>query len=395
MRIARPGLVVLVALILAGARIPDVVLDTTLGEIELALAVSEAPRHSRNFFLLSWLGFYDGLTFHRLVPGFVIQGGDPAGNGTGGPGYTVPAEIGLPHDEGVLAAARTGDQVNPRRESSGSQFYITVAPTHRLDGAYSVYGKTVRGMDVVKKIVEQPRDRSDKPLTPIVIKDAKVQSQRVATCEGWKLSNSEKGVLLQKGGDSVTVASEKADSASLFCEPVVSPGVDALIILASRKSGTTLTVYNAGTPPALVVSASVTHVRDPAFWDLDGDGIHEILFLRDHSLTGESVRALGPKLTIPVALCIKKNNLTDCTSEFASLALAYRGLGIKSLIGAGGDPQKALPASAIVWIGGNWLGKPDETVAIVSQFCPACAEKLKPYEKILSETIKSVIQNIR
>jgi cyclophilin family peptidyl-prolyl cis-trans isomerase len=97
-------------------------------------------------------GYYNGLTFHRVVPDFVIQGGDPTGTGSGGPGYTIPAEIKLPHKQGAMAWARTGDEVNPERRSSGSQFYITLKATPFLDGAYTVFGQTVTGMDVVEKI---------------------------------------------------------------------------------------------------------------------------------------------------------------------------------------------------------------------------------------------------
>jgi len=125
---------------------------TEKGDIVVDLDAGEAPRTVNNFVFLVREGFYDGLTFHRVEPNFVIQGGDPLGTGTGGPGYTVPAEIGLEHVEGALAMARQGDQVNPERASSGSQFYITLAPTPHLDGAYTVFGEVVEGMDVVQSI---------------------------------------------------------------------------------------------------------------------------------------------------------------------------------------------------------------------------------------------------
>jgi cyclophilin family peptidyl-prolyl cis-trans isomerase len=125
---------------------------TSGGDIELVLAAADAPQTVNNFVFLSCQGFYDGLTFHRYEPGFVIQGGDPLGRGNGGPGYVVPAEIGLPHIEGAVAMARLPDQVNPQRDSSGSQFYITLAPTPFLDGAYTVFGQVVEGMDVVQVI---------------------------------------------------------------------------------------------------------------------------------------------------------------------------------------------------------------------------------------------------
>lgn len=125
---------------------------TSRGDIELVLAATDAPQTVNNFVFLSCQGFYDGLTFHRYEPGFVIQGGDPLGRGNGGPGYVVPAEIGLPHIEGAVAMARLPDQVNPQRDSSGSQFYITLAPTPFLDGAYTVFGQVVEGIDVVQVI---------------------------------------------------------------------------------------------------------------------------------------------------------------------------------------------------------------------------------------------------
>jgi peptidyl-prolyl cis-trans isomerase B (cyclophilin B) len=112
----------------------------------------DAPEGVNNFVTLALNGFYDGLTFHRVESGFVIQGGDPAGDGSGGPGYTIPAEINHEHMKGALAWARTGDQVNPERRSSGSQFYITLDKTAFLDGAYSVFGQVIEGMDVVEKI---------------------------------------------------------------------------------------------------------------------------------------------------------------------------------------------------------------------------------------------------
>jgi len=127
-------------------------ISTAKGDVVAQLDAGAAPQTVNNFVFLAREGFYDGLTFHRVEPGFVIQGGDPAGTGSGGPGYTVPAEIQLPHVEGAIAMARRGDEVNPARASSGSQFYITLAPTPFLDGAYTAFGQVVEGMDVVKSI---------------------------------------------------------------------------------------------------------------------------------------------------------------------------------------------------------------------------------------------------
>jgi cyclophilin family peptidyl-prolyl cis-trans isomerase len=134
------------------ARTYVVTIVTDKGEIECRLFADQAPQTVNNFVYLSQAGFYDGLTFHRVVPGFVIQGGDPLGNGTGSPGYTIPAEIGQPHPKGALATARLSDQVNPERASSGSQFYITLDATPHLDGGYTVFGQVVEGMSVVEAI---------------------------------------------------------------------------------------------------------------------------------------------------------------------------------------------------------------------------------------------------
>ncbi|MBS0604114.1 MAG: peptidylprolyl isomerase [Verrucomicrobia bacterium] len=128
------------------------VIHTSKGDITCELNSKEAPLSATNFIMLAQGGFYNGLTFHRVVPNFVVQGGDPEGTGRGGPGYTVPAEIKLAHQQGALAWARLSDNVNPKKRSSGSQFYITLEKIPYLDGEYTVFGQTISGMDVVKKI---------------------------------------------------------------------------------------------------------------------------------------------------------------------------------------------------------------------------------------------------
>ncbi len=146
-----------------------------------------APNTSASFLSLSAGGFYDGLTFHRIVPGFVIQGGDPRGDGTGGPSYNINAEFNdRPHDEGVLSMARQGDPneapgVNPRPEfanSAGSQFFICLDPagTRQLDHRYTAFGRVFDGMDVVKKIAATPLAdaRAGKPAKPVTIESIKV-----------------------------------------------------------------------------------------------------------------------------------------------------------------------------------------------------------------------------
>lgn len=124
---------------------------TGKGDIVVELNAQAAPQTVNNFIYLAQNGFYDGLTFHRVEPGFVIQGGDPLGNGTGGPGYTLPPEIKLPHVDGAIAMARQGGPPEST-PSSGSQFYITIGPQPNLDNNYTVFGTTVRGQDVVRRI---------------------------------------------------------------------------------------------------------------------------------------------------------------------------------------------------------------------------------------------------
>ena len=135
-------------------------LYTSKGKIVCQLFPDKAPFSVTNFKQLAEGHFYDGLTFHRVVPSFVIQGGDPQGTGAGGPGYTVPAEIGLLHETGALAWARLPDAVNPGKRSSGSQFYITLDKVSFLDGEYTVFGQTIEGFDIVQQI--RPNDKIEK-----------------------------------------------------------------------------------------------------------------------------------------------------------------------------------------------------------------------------------------
>ena len=142
------------------------VIETRLGNIELKFFPDVAPGHVNNFIELAKKGFYDGTTFHRVIPGFMIQGGDPnskdhdkAKHGTGSPGYTIKAEFNdKPHKRGILSMARSGHP-----DSAGSQFFICVADASFLDGKYTVFGEVVSGMDSVDKIVGQSRDKRDNP----------------------------------------------------------------------------------------------------------------------------------------------------------------------------------------------------------------------------------------
>ncbi len=126
-------------------------IKTAKGDIVVELNAQAAPQTVNNFIYLAQNGFYDGLTFHRVEPGFVIQGGDPLGNGTGGPGYDIPPEIKLPHVDGAIAMARQGGPPEST-PSSGSQFYITIGAQPNLDNNYTVFGVTIRGQEVVRAI---------------------------------------------------------------------------------------------------------------------------------------------------------------------------------------------------------------------------------------------------
>lgn len=160
---------------------------TNLGTIKVKL-YSKTPKHRENFAKLALTGYYDGLLFHRVINGFMIQGGDPytrdtsaaavAKYGQGGPGYTIPAEF-VPeytHKKGALAAARRGDVANPMKESSGSQFYIVQdeRACAQLDGAYTVFGETVSGLDIIDRIAQVATDQRDKPLMDVRIKTIKL-----------------------------------------------------------------------------------------------------------------------------------------------------------------------------------------------------------------------------
>jgi len=142
------------------------VIHTKLGDITLRFFPEVAPNHVNSFIELSQKGFYNGTTFHRVLPNFVIQGGDPnsknpdrSKHGMGGPGYNLKAEFSnKPHKRGVLSMARSAHP-----DSAGSQFFICVADTPSLDGKYTVFGEVIKGMDVVDKIVSQPRDARDNP----------------------------------------------------------------------------------------------------------------------------------------------------------------------------------------------------------------------------------------
>jgi peptidyl-prolyl cis-trans isomerase B (cyclophilin B) len=151
------------------------VIETKFGEIEIEFLAAKAPGHVNNFTDLAKKGFYDGTTFHRVIPGFMIQGGDPntkdpkgsrERHGTGGPGYTIKAEFNdTPHKRGAVSMARAQSP-----DSAGCQFFIVVKDSHFLDNQYTVFGTVVKGMEAADQVVAAQRDARDNPLERIEMK---------------------------------------------------------------------------------------------------------------------------------------------------------------------------------------------------------------------------------
>lgn len=156
------------------------------GKILVELYPDKAENTVNNFIALASEGYYDGIIFHRVIPGFMIQGGDPNGTGMGGPGYTIEGEFSnnghtendISHDRGVISMARKGSQFNPKSayNTAGSQFFIMVADSDFLDKDYAAFGKVIEGMEVADAIVAADRDRNDKPL-----KDQRIKTVTVET----------------------------------------------------------------------------------------------------------------------------------------------------------------------------------------------------------------------
>lgn len=154
----------------------NIVIDTNMGEIKAELYPDVAPVTVKNFIDLIKKGFYNGLTFHRVIEGFMLQGGCPKGNGTGGPGYCIKGEFrangvknDLKHERGVLSMARAMDP-----DSAGSQFFIMHETSPHLDGQYAAFGKVTDGMNVVDRIASVRTDFNDRPLEKVVINEMRV-----------------------------------------------------------------------------------------------------------------------------------------------------------------------------------------------------------------------------
>ena len=168
-------LMTLVAIFIAscgGTMNRHAIIETNHGMIEIELFEDKAPITTANFIKLVEQGFYDGVVFHRVIPNFMIQGGDPRGDGTGGPGYTIKDEFhpSLKHDSaGILSMANAGPN------TGGSQFFITVAATSWLDGKHAVFGKIVKGMDVVDEISNVEADGMDRPVNDVVMESVTIR----------------------------------------------------------------------------------------------------------------------------------------------------------------------------------------------------------------------------
>ena len=146
---------------------------TNLGSFQVELFEGRAPATTKNFIDLVEKGYYDGIVFHRVIGGFMIQGGCPNGDGRGGPGYTIPDEFHpeLSHDsEGVLSMANSGPN------TGGSQFFVTLAPTAWLDGKHAVFGKVIEGMETLRTIGSTATGPEDRPLEPVVMESVRVTS---------------------------------------------------------------------------------------------------------------------------------------------------------------------------------------------------------------------------
>ena len=147
---------------------------TNLGSFQIELLEDRAPKTTKNFIDLAEKGFYDGIVFHRVIEGFMLQAGCPQGNGTGGPGYTIPDEFHaeLTHDsEGVLSMANSGPN------SGGSQFFVTLAPTAWLDGKHAVFGKVIEGMETIRTIGGTATGPGNHPLEPVVMEEVRIEGE--------------------------------------------------------------------------------------------------------------------------------------------------------------------------------------------------------------------------
>ena len=166
------GLAVTATTACGAAMRPKATIETTKGTIVIELYKDEAPKTVANFIKLAKQGFYDGIIFHRVIPGFMIQTGDPTGTGRGGPGYTFEDEFSpnLTHDGlGVVSMANAGPNTN------GSQFFITLAATPWLNGKHAIFGRVIDGQQVAEQIAAVPRSAQDRPLQDVVMQRVTIE----------------------------------------------------------------------------------------------------------------------------------------------------------------------------------------------------------------------------
>jgi cyclophilin family peptidyl-prolyl cis-trans isomerase len=153
---------------------PTAVFDTSMGTFKVALFTDLAPKTAQNFIDLANKGFYNGVIFHRVIDKFMIQGGDPTGTGSGGPGYAIPDEFGpglKHHKPGILSMANAGPN------TGGSQFFVTLVPTAWLDGKHAIFGEVVEGMEVVEAIGKVKTGASDRPVVDVVMNSVTIDDR--------------------------------------------------------------------------------------------------------------------------------------------------------------------------------------------------------------------------
>lgn len=327
---------------------PRVRIVTDFGDIVVELYPDKAPKSVANFLALVKRGFYQNLNFYRVLPGRFIQAGDPTETGDGGVGYTIPPEFSdLSHEEGMVGFGRDPDQTNPERRSHGSRFYITTAPLHVLDGAYTLFGKVIQGMEVVHKIEHLARSLMDRPLDePKIEIIADEASDEIETlppqrCGSLSLTFQfdtssrifKYGLLWEKKWAetlySKVTESEGFDAdkpylyfpdshVDLYCEPLEDETkLDPVAVgmLAEDECCSWLKVLS-GTGEQISDAIEIHLTGVPEFRDLNGDGVEEILAW-DDQLAPLVDSTIGMTPPLPLVICRKPGpSLEDCTKDF-------------------------------------------------------------------------------
>jgi cyclophilin family peptidyl-prolyl cis-trans isomerase len=269
-------------------------IHTAKGDIQVELDPSAAPKTVNNFVYLATNGFYDGLTFHRVEPNFVIQGGDPLGNGSGGPGYNLSPEIKLTHVDGAIAMARQSGPADST-PSSGSQFYITIGAQPNLDQQYTVFGKTVQGLDIVRKIavgdVIQRIDITSE--TGASVTPAPVVAAQPVTCQPMILNVQKDDHVLGKANAPLTIV-EYGDMQCPACSQLdpalktIMSDVSDTVQLVFRHFPLT-TIHDKSQITAQALEA--TSIQNK-FWEM-----HDLLYEKQSDWTTSTVTSVVPILT--------------------------------------------------------------------------------------------------